>query len=252
MAKKQVQLTEKDVLEFEEENVKQSETNTPDSPPMDSPDWTKFILEQLTPDEVTNGKPKCSGIRRMVEKFVGPILARRITQCFPPKDKNGIATIVYEVALNVSNPKHPQFSLGTIVEQDVADAGPDNTPYPFNRHQSATAATRAEARVLRKILRINVIAAEEGNMDENKMGSAENWEPSEKINDDQINFIDIFCQRNDLDVYDFINCGSIKYRDIRDITNEQAGAMIQYLDAIQRGENPRPKNVGKYNKEWKK
>lgn len=249
MTKKNV-IVENNELEFEPELVNETTTieNEVLIPEIGSKEWTEFILSELDPTELINKKPKCSGIRRMVEKYIGPIIESRIVNCFPPV--NGVATIVYGVKILLTNPKYPGFAVGQITAEDIADSSVSNTPAPYNKFLSAVAATRAESRALRKVLKINVISAEEGD-DLEKLGETESFEPQDKISEEQINFLDMICSRCDISTLDFINSGKDNFKSINDITHSQAASMLQYLNDIQRTEKPRPKNVGKYNKEWR-
>ena len=249
-------IVETDELEFETETTENKViTDTQEVkneiPDFNSPKWTEFILSELDSTELIKGKPKCSGIRRMVEKYVGPIVERKVVQCFPPKDATGIGTIVFGVRVSMMNPKHPSYGVGQLWEEDVADSGPYNTPSPFSKHQCATAATRAEARILRKILRINVIAAEEG-ADADKLAETDDFEPQDKISEEQINFLDMLCERCNLNVLEFVSSGKDAFKNINDIPHSQAANMLQYLNDIQRNEKTKPKSVGDYKKDWRK
>ena len=124
-----------------------------DQPSVTDPEWNDWLLEQFTSKEKFDGRPTCAGLRRVAELILGRIVSSRPTQVFPPSnsgDDVGRATVVWEVV----------FEDGSLFS-DVADSwlgNTDNTFCPFN---TATAATRAEGRALRKALRLKTVAAEE-------------------------------------------------------------------------------------------
>jgi len=99
-----------------------------------------------------DGRPLCHGLRRVAELLLGNILVSRPTKVFPPQDDNGVgrATVIWEVV----------FENGSTFS-DVADCWEGNTDDTFCAFNTATAATRAEGRALRKALRLRVVAAEE-------------------------------------------------------------------------------------------
>lgn len=115
-------------------------------------EWNDYVLSNFNDNEMFDGRPLCAGLRRVAELLLGRIVVSRPTQIFPPTsgDEIGRATVVWEVV----------FEDGSIFS-DVADAWEGNTDDTFCVFNTATAATRAEGRALRKALRIKTVAAEE-------------------------------------------------------------------------------------------
>lgn len=124
-------------------------------------EWDAYVMGQFSADELEDGKPKVAGLRRVTQKLVGPIYQSNVTiyQC-PNQGTDNRAVVAYSLTLQVLNANHPLYG-NEISLSDAADVGRDNTNDPYVRHSVGTATTRAEARILRKILGIKAIAAEE-------------------------------------------------------------------------------------------
>jgi len=223
----------------------------PTVPPFGSTAWTEWVKRQFEDDELEEGNPTCDGCRRLVEKLIGPILSTRIEASEAPADRNrGVATVVVEVVVEPNKEYHPLCGQ-TVVVSDIANCGKYNTPEPFHLHQSATAATRAEGRALRKILRLKrMVVAEE--IGEGDIDYDDTWNPSKPITDEQINMIDILCERQDISPLKFINCGERQYKAVQNVTFDTAQKMIQHLNKIQQGRKPKPNGVEGYQPDWRK
>ena len=117
--------------------------------------WSDYVMSHFDPSELIDGKPLVCGLRRVAELLIGPIVSSGPTQVFPPKNDNehGRATVVFKV----------EFDIGDhwVCYSDVADSWEGNTDDAFCVYAVATASTRAEARALRKALKIKAVAAEE-------------------------------------------------------------------------------------------
>jgi len=132
--------------------------------------------------------------------------------------------------------------------EDIADCNFVNTPEEYAKHASATASSRAESRVYRKALRLRkVISAEEANSAGN---TDENWTTSEPITTEQVTVFDVMCKKNNISVFDYINCGDAKYACIEMISKATAQRMLQHLNRIQRQDAELPSGVGPYDENW--
>ena len=220
-------------------------------PAFNSESWSEWVLSQFTDDELENGAPTCDGLRRVAEDVLGPISKVEVIKNDTPDVNNkGNATVVVGVTIEpVLLETHPRNGKSIYVE-DLADANRLNTPEEIFKHPSATAGTRAESRVYRKMLRLRkVLAAEE--LASNESNVDESWSPSTPITDQQITVIDMLCQRTNIDVIDFINCGDSKYVCIEQVSEQSAQKMLQYLNRIQRKDAERPDGVETYDENWK-
>lgn len=117
--------------------------------------WSDYVLSLFAPDElvdVNGAKPLVSGLRRVAEILIGEIVSSGPTQVFPPAEGRGPgrATVVFEVI----------FENGKRYAE-VADCWEGNTDDAFVVFNTATASTRAEARCLRKALKLKTVSAEE-------------------------------------------------------------------------------------------
>ncbi len=144
-------------------------------PKMGSPGWQEYVLDHLTPDEWSekNGKkfPRAAGLRRITSIICGPIVSSGPIQAWPPVGNFKCATILYGVSIQwtlgmkvpewLSEQDINNMSIPVRTFSEIADCTLENTPAPYNLHLSATAASKAEGRVFKKILQLNIATAEE-------------------------------------------------------------------------------------------
>ena len=228
-----------------------SEESTLVRPEFNSERWSEWVLSQFADDEMENGAPTCDGLRRVAENIIGPIEKVEIIKNDTPNANNkGNATVVVGVTIShVHLEGHPRNGSYIYVE-DLADANRLNTPEEIFKHPSATAGTRAESRVYRKMLRLRkVLTAEE--LTSNESTIEEEWSPSTPITEQQITVIDMLCKRTNMNVSEFINCGDSKYVCVEQVSEQSAQKMLQYLNRIQRKDAERPDDVGEYDENWK-
>ncbi len=220
-------------------------------PEFNSEKWSEWVISQFADDELENGAPTCDGLRRVAENVLGPISKVEVIKNDTPSSSNkGNATVVVGVTISpVHLEGHPRYGCDIYVE-DLADANKLNTPEEIFKHPSATAGTRAESRVYRKMLRLRkVLTAEE--LASNESNLEEDWSPSTPITEQQITVIEMLCKRTDMNVLEFINCGDSKYVCIEQISEQSAQKMLQYLNRIQRKDAARPDDVASYDDNWK-
>jgi hypothetical protein len=221
-------------------------------PVFNSDSWHEWVMLQFSEDELEGGAPVCDGLRRITENILGPISKVEVIKNTSPNLNNsGNATVTVGVTIDpITLEDHPLFGRIAYVE-DIADANRNNTPSEIFKHPSATAASRAEARVYRKLLRMKKqLAAEE--LQAEGVIAEDLWTPASPIKDEQINTLDLICKRTDMSVIDFINIGDNKYISINQINDTIAARMLQHANRVQRKDIPRPDNVGKYDPNWRK
>lgn len=224
-------------------------------PAFGTENWHDYVMRQFTDAELKDGAPTCDGCRRVVEQLLGVIINCTIPAFIGPNsDNGGTSTVVVELEVLITNDTHPAVGR-VVILQEIADVNNSNTDAPYNRHPSATAATRAEGRGLRKLLRLrNVITAEEKS--EAAVNAEEEivWEPDIPITDSQVGVIDMLCRpdRLNISVQDFINSGKRVYANILDVTSSTAQRMIQELNRIQKGQKPKPPGLPAYIQDWQK
>ena len=81
---------------------------------------------------------------------------------------------------------------------------------------------------------------------------ADAWSPSDPVQDEQINLLDIVCQRCDINVMEYVNSGERVYNTIYELDKNKAQTMIQHINKIQQGKADRPHGVGRYESNWRK
>lgn len=193
-----------------------------DVPDITDPAWNDYVLTHFVSEELIDGHPNVSGLRRVARKLLGKIISSNVQQVFPVNgDGPGRATVVYEIRFIDSD--------GAIISySDVADVWDGNTDALFMSYAVATAATRAEGRALRKALHLRVCAAEE--LTKKNAAQAVVEESVIRITQDQILHIDKKCSKFDIDAFAFINSGEKQYRSINDVTRETASKMIKKIN----------------------
>lgn len=224
-----------------------------DAPDITSPNWNDYVLELFADNELFDGRPTCAGLRRVSELVLGQIVSSRPTQVFPPStgDEVGRATVIWEVV----------FADGSVFS-DVADSWEGNTDDTFCVFNTATAATRAEGRALRKALRLKTVAAEEmtkkntasivRSISQTKeMESTEGeYQDNSRMTDAQANFIDVKCQKLDIDAVVFFK-EVFKVNVKRNANKSQASNAIKKLNDYQQNKGNIPAGISGYNSDWR-
>jgi hypothetical protein len=213
--------------------------NTETPPSFQSEEWSEFLIRQFREDELKDGNPSRDGLIRLTETYIGPIFERLIVNFTPPNKENlGTATVHSRMRILVRNESHPLFQE-MITEDGIAEVNASNTGEPFILHPSATASSKAESQILRKVLRLrNTVAAEEVT---SESGSGVNiFMPESIIAPEEITVIDIACKRVNMSVLDYIACGDVKYLYIEELPSSKAQAMIKFLNDIQSQKKAKP------------
>lgn len=170
------------------------------------PEWQSYIMKQFADGELYKDRntgvmrPTVHGLRRLVEKHVGPILESeaRMMQ-LPTVENKYFATASWTIVVYDS-------LLGqTRRVTDVADHHEYISEGIFRLYGSTNAATKAEGRALRKLLNINVACSEEvANIDEEKIEEIFS-KPSSTIAPSQVAAIKQLCKRAGMTVDEFMN-----------------------------------------------
>ena len=219
------------------------------TPEVGSPDWDGYVMSQFKSNELIDGNPICAGLRRVTEAVLGDIIESGPVQVFPASDENGPgrATVVFRVVINCFDGERRIYS-------EVADVWHGNTDDLFCAHPVATASTRAEGRALRKALKLRVLAAEElarKDIVEIVKQSVKSATRIDSISNQQIQFIDTFCSRFDINVMNFINHGEESYASAYDINKEKGAKMIKFLNQYQNPGAEVPQSIKGYDANWR-
>jgi hypothetical protein len=232
-----------DVTQYEDNSF-----GSDDCPEMYDPRWPDYVLGQLEEDERTpDGLPLTDGLRRLALKLLGPIVKSvPITIQAPNPNNDNHATVAWELQIAWDGDLNDVRTFG-----DVADVYTGNTKEEFAVHASATAATKAEGRALRKALNLkHTLVAEE-------VSEVPAEDPT-KITTAQISFVDMLCQRNDVNVRKLLALSRKNKLDkIEDMPYAAAVAMCKYLAECQKGQNARgdkmefPESIKGYESNWR-
>jgi hypothetical protein len=222
-----------------------------DAPHILSPEWHDYAMNLFNEDELVDGHPLVAGLRRVSELVIGQILFSGPTQVFPVQrdDHHGRATVVFTV----------KFANGSTYSE-VADSWEGNTDDMFCAYAVAIASTRAEARALRKALKIKGVAAEELTKKETakivrqissvKESSGGDYDDQSRMSDAQYNFIDIKCKQLNID-------GQKLFKEIfnadhnKKVSKKIASDIIDTLNNYQRDKSSIPESVIGYKEEWR-
>lgn len=220
-----------------EENVTENNENIVSTPSYLSYEWHDYVMSLFHPNELQDGKyPKVDGLRRVAELLIGEITFSGPSQVTPPDkpDVPGRATVVYQVQFNTNS--------GEKVFSAVAGSWIGNTDDEYSAFPEPIAETRAEARALRRALRLRVASAEELTKKdtatfakqafERNISNGE-WKESDTISSTQLTFLKKNCEKLDIDFDKFINSGKDKFDDVNNIPKIVALEMIQRLNDYQ-------------------
>jgi hypothetical protein len=221
-----------------------------DVPSMLSPEWHDYAMSLFHESEIVDGHPLVAGLRRVAESVLGTIVFSGPTQVFPVQreDHHGRATVVFTV----------EFANG-IRYSEVADSWEGNTDDMFCAFAVAIASTRAEARALRKALKIKGVAAEEltkkdtakivRDISSTKASSEGEYNDQSRMSDAQLNFIDVKCKQLNIDgnkLFKTFNADNNKK-----VSKKIASDIIDALNNYQRDKSSIPEDLLGYQQEWR-
>jgi hypothetical protein len=221
-----------------------------DMPSMLSAEWHDYAMTLFHESEMIDGHPLVAGLRRVSEVVLGPIIFSGPTQVFPVQreDHHGRATVVFTV----------RFANG-MEYAEVADSWEGNTDDMFCAFAVAIASTRAEARALRKALKIKGVAAEEltkkdtakivRDISTTKKASEGEYDENSRMSDAQLNFIDVKCKQLNIDgkkLFDTFGVDSGKK-----VSKKVASEIIDKLNDFQRDKSLIYNAIVGYKQEWR-
>lgn len=218
--------------------------------------WTDWVLTHFEEDEKIKGLPLVDGLRRVAEIIVGEIisseptsshLARETHLSFDERGQEVQRKFSYAKASWRYTFKTKSGEIKTF--GDAADVTIDNVENKdFARFGTALAATRAKARALREALGLKKIVAFE---EMGSMAEVNEYADKQKIKDNQIAALEVFCERNDVNLWNYVNMGKMKYKNIKDISYESALKMMKQIDKFQRNKDTIPENIKGFDSDWR-
>jgi hypothetical protein len=157
--------------------------------------WSDYVMTLFAEDELSDGKPRVHGLRRIARKILGPLQGSSCYILDTPSEYNGRRYVAnYSVRYN-----DLEFS-------DIGDCSLDDKK-GFSAYPAALATTRAEARVLRKLLGIVVCSAEEITDEVVAVNNDKPFVPDTVeafITQQQINYITNLCKKLKIDLTKFV------------------------------------------------
>ena len=239
--------------------VTDTDNNDIQAPHPTDPEWHDYVMGHFVDDELKQGNPTTDGLRRVAERLVGPIqrITARVVQS-PNRDNNGRSTVSVTVVFNDNNGENFLSYDGS------ADVFPGNTNEPYGLFPVATAETRAEGRALKRALRLRkVVAAEElaenisyhnqlSNVVDSVLDNTSDELPG-MIKNNQINFVDLMCktERLDINVEKFISECGYKMTKIKLFKHEDAVKFVEKLSEYQTDETLIPNDIKGYDSNWR-
>lgn len=191
-----------------------------------SPEWSDYVLSLFQQDELVEceggeKRPNIHGLRRVSQKIFGEMLENHAEVIESPNAQNGWCATVKSTVIF-----YDDVSMRERKFSDVADVSTKNCEEKFARHASSTAATKAEARALRKLLQLKFISSEEST----PSSLPEFNVSADKINDVQIQALDMLCKRYNVNVVELVNIGEQHYNNIRQVSETTAHRMLSILN----------------------
>lgn len=212
-----------------------------------SPEWNDYVLTKFSPQEMQFDSPTVDGLRRVAELLLGEIENVDISLVQESSSANAYHAIA-----------RCSMLIGGKYYSDLGDAMREGLQSGnIYRVSAAVAATRAEARVLRKALRLSrgIIAAEEkeegANSVEDSGNTGEQWEEKAPISSAQIATIDHLMKRYDVNGDNFLlHAGSKPYNSIKELTKSDGSGVIKALNEYGKEGNSVPASLKGYKQGW--
>lgn len=213
-------------------------------------EWTDYVLGFLNDDEKIAGNPTTDGLRRIFEKVLNCVVisADSTVSQSPNIENERRATVVHSLTYVIKDENEPETSKYRTVS-GAADVYWGNCDKVYRNHPVAVAETRAEGRALRRALKLRkVVAAEEiakdidtEHLDENNLN---------KINNTQINFIDVFGKRLNINIIKLLESLDINVENVYHMSYDDAVKSIKILSSYQQT-NTVPSDLVGYDSNWK-
>jgi len=196
------------------------------------PGWSDYVMSNFSENELKDGMPTCDGLRRVFKKLVGQIISCYMDVIKAPTLSDPTATVSCSLTFQRFG-SSKSCSVG-----DVFDVNPDNTPWPYCKASTATAATKAEARALRKALGlVKVYSAEEiqEGMDVNDI-SMSSSDGNKNISDSAKIAINTMSNRLGIKPVKLFAIMGIEKQDVSTLTYSEGHAVLSKLNSFTRGE----------------
>lgn len=228
-----------------------------DWPDLGSEEWHDFVMNQFMRSELNNGYPKTDGLRRVAQILLGPIYdSGPVVLQLPTiysitgegQSRNTTfqpAVVRYDIIIGWHRDGRDENGrFLTRRFSDVAEINNLNTTKEFIMHATASAATKAEGRALRKALQLRTLSAEEMEIPLKKEeAESQNFDElsSDKVKVDQMNFIDMFARRLDINLAKLLEKEGIK-----ELNQENCLSLIEKLKIMRQSKESIDESIKGY------
>jgi hypothetical protein len=212
--------------------------------------WHEYVMSFFTEDELIEGKPVVAGLRRVTQLVVGKIVSSLPSQIFPPKEDNSIGRATVSWVVTLENGQ---------IFGDVASSWEGNTDEMFCVYAVETAATRAEARALRKALCLKVVSADEISQNVKPLDVVKKlaktvategeYDDQGRITDAQANFINSKAKKLNVNVAEFLE-KEFNAPVAKKISKKVASNAIDKLNDYQQNPSAIPEEIKGYLENW--
>jgi hypothetical protein len=215
--------------------------------------WDAFVMSQFDESELADGYPRVNGLRRVAELLLGDIIQSCPTEVYPvaQRDETQRSTVVHSITFLWFDKTERTYA-------EVADCYSGNQDPDFLVYSPSTASTRAEARALRKALKLKKCSFEEISHVENNHRTLEKKNKAgsgasrpDPISSSQIRFLDKRCKDLDVDVMKLINQGQGRFDAIENMTKVEAKELIDFLAKVSAGKEEIESFIKGYNPNWR-
>ena len=215
-----------------------------DKPKMSSVEWTDFIVSKLLPEELFDGFITVEGLRRVTEEYVGDVVESiSIVAQSPNASNNNHSACVHKLTVAGYDGVVRKASGAA----DVFEGNGDDANFTW-KYSLATCETRAESRAYRRLLKLRgVCAAEEISQVPSTESGMDGYATSR-----QINYMNILCQRNDINVVSYLNSGKQKFRSVEQIPYTTAVKISSHLALLERKQDEIKPEWKGYKADWQK
>lgn len=198
------------------------------------------IMGLFLPEELEDGAPKVNGLRRVANVVIGNVVnqdvdIKPVTININDRIVSGVSA-VFKITFCCNNTNFGR--IGEYISfSDAADCIPAyNSTDMYGRFVTAMAATRAEARVYRKALRLNVVAAEEKDDEVKAIVESENAVVDNSITIAQTKALQIACKNKGLDLEkDILAVSSRNISSIEELTSDDFRKIMKYIGEKKNG-----------------
>lgn len=230
-----------DEVEEVDDSILQTVEDGLKKPTMGSPEWTQYILDQLTDKEVVNIKdkkfPRMDGLRRICTDKYGRIAASNSSITNAIYTERGLICVA-EHTLTVE--RYGDGEIKTVT--GVSDAREEFLQPPFSQYVSANSSTKAMSRAFRDMLELQVLVAEELNSVSDII-TQEEPEDAQPADDAQKSAIKTVSRKLGIDVSKLINMGPIKHTSLDKVLKGTARKIMSILNGYQDGTNNIPDEI---------